>query len=79
MNIEEYLDYTIKRLSKKYSEDNPENMFFEDETYRKFLVDMRSLLKKEYEFKNKYCEVNNIKSRNNRVCDEEGVDLKNIY
>lgn len=31
-NIEEYLDYTLKRLSKKYSEENPENMFFEDET-----------------------------------------------
>ena len=78
MNIEEYLEYTIERLSKKYSEDNPENMFFEDEIYRKFLGDMRTLLKKEEEFKNKYCEVNNIKSRNNRVCDEDGVDLKNI-
>ena len=60
MNIEEYLEYTIERLSKKYSEDNPENMFFEDEIYRKFLGDMRTLLK------------------NNRVCDEDGVDLKNI-
>lgn len=73
MNIEEYLDYTIERLSKKYSEENPENMFFEDETYKTFIADMRILLKKEDEFKKRYCEVNNIKSRNNRVCDEEGV------
>lgn len=35
-NIEDYLDYTIKRLSKRYSEENPENMFYEDEIYRIF-------------------------------------------
>lgn len=72
MNIEEYLDYTIKRLSKKYDEENPENMFFEDETYRVFIEDMRALLKKEEEFKNRYCEVNHISSRSNKVKDEEG-------
>ena len=70
--IEEYLDYTIKRLSKKYSEENPENMFYEDETYKVFLSDMRELLKKETEFKNRYCEVNHITSRENKVCDEIG-------
>lgn len=72
MNIEEYLDYTFKRLSKRYGEENPENMFFEDETYRVFLKDMRSLLSDEVAFKNKYCEVNHISSRDNRVCDEQG-------
>lgn len=71
-NIEEYLDYTIQRLSKKYDEENPENMFFEDETYKVFIQDMRDLLKKEEEFKNRYCEVNHITSRYNRVCDEQG-------
>ena len=71
-NIEDYLDYTIKRLSKKYSEDNPENMFFEDETYKVFLADMRKLLKNEDEFKKRYCEVNHIKSRSNKVKDEQG-------
>ncbi len=70
--IEDYLDYTIDRLSKKYSEDNPENMFFEDETYKVFIQDMRNLLKREDEFKNRYCEVNHISSRTNRVCDEQG-------
>ena len=72
-NIEEYLDYTIQRLSKKYSEENPENMFYEDEIYKTFLVDMRALLKKEDEFKDRYCAVNKITSRNNKVQDEEGV------
>ena len=71
-NIDEYLDYTIKRLSKKYDEENPENMFFEDETYKVFIQDMRALLKREEEFKDRYCEVNHITSRENRVKDEQG-------
>ena len=33
---------------------------------------MRNLLKKEEEFKNRYCEVNHITSRQNRVKDEQG-------
>lgn len=72
MNIGEYLDYTIKRLSKKYDEENPENMFYEDETYKTFIKDMRNLLKQEEEFKKRYCEVNHITSRNHIVDDEEG-------
>ena len=72
MNIEEYLDFTHKRLLKRYSEEDPENMFLEDEEYRNFLKDMRALLEDETEFKKRYCEVNHIVSRNNRVCDEKG-------
>ena len=72
MNIEEYLDFTYKRLSKRYSEDEPENMFLEDDDYRNFLQEMRELLKHEDEFKNRYCEVNHIKSRQHRVCEEDG-------
>ncbi len=72
-NIEEYLDYTIKRLSKRYSEENPENMFYEDEIYRIFLKDMRQLLKNEQEFKKLYCDVNHIKYRNSKVKDESGA------
>ena len=71
-NIENYLDYTIDRLSKKYSEDNPENMFFEDKTYSVFLGEMRALLKKEAEFKQRYCEVNHITSRDHCVYEEDG-------
>lgn len=72
MNIEDYLDFTYKRLLKRYSEENPENMFLEDDDYRNFLKDMRELLKDEKEFKDKYCEINHITSRQNRVCDELG-------
>ncbi len=73
-NMEDYLDYTVKRLSKRYSEENPENMFYEDEIYRVFLKDMRQLLKNETEFKDLYCKVNNITSRNHKVQDEPGVE-----
>ena len=72
MSIEEYLDYTLKRLSKKYDEENPENMFFEDNAYKLFIKDMRDLLKDEEEFKKRYCEVNNISSRDNKVEEEPG-------
>ena len=72
MTIEEFLDFTFKRLSKRYGEERPENMFLEDETYRVFLQDMRNLLQDEVKFKNRYCEVNHIKSRNNKVADETG-------
>ena len=52
MDIEEYLDFTFKRLSKRYGEENPENMFLEDETYRVFLKDMRTLLQNETDLQN---------------------------
>ena len=46
--------------------------FFEDETYKVFIEDMRNLLKNEKEFKERYCEVNHISSRENEVQDEPG-------
>ncbi len=70
--IEEYLDYTINRLRKKYDEENPENMFFEDQTYKVFIKDMRDLLKREEEFKKRYCSVNHITSRTSTVGQEKG-------
>ncbi|MBE5806698.1 MAG: hypothetical protein E7313_08370 [Clostridiales bacterium] len=76
MTIEEFLDFTFKRLSKRYGHDSEkENMFLEDETYQVFLKDMRTLLQDEVKFKNLYCEVNHIslESRGkNRVKDEVG-------
>lgn len=71
--ISDYLDFTIKRLSKKYSEEDPENMFFEDKIYKDFLIDMRALLKNETEFKDRYCKVNHISSRDHLVKDEPGA------
>ena len=73
--IEDYLNYTIDRLSKRYSEENPENMFYEDETYKVFLKDMRDLLKRPEDFKKMYCEVNNITSRTDMVSDYD----KKVY
>lgn len=70
--IEKYLDYTINRLRKRYSEDDSENMFYADTTYQVFLTEMRSLLKNEEEFKRLYCEINNIKDRSHKVCEEQG-------
>ena len=49
-----------------------ENMFYEDEIYAKFLADMRRLLKDDKAFKDRYCKVNNIQNRNNKVADEVG-------
>lgn len=67
MKIDDYLEYTIERLKKKYDENNPENMFYEDEIYLNFLKDMRELLLSREKFKDKYCMVNNIYDRNLRV------------
>ncbi len=72
VNIEEYLDYTIKRLIEKYDDENPENMFFKDKAYEIFICNMRELLRKEEEFKNRYCKVNHITSRQHKVQEEQG-------
>lgn len=71
-NIEDYLDYTFKRLSKRYGEENPENMFYEDEIYHEFLNDMRELLKDEKAFKDLYCKINHLDDRNKTVDFYEG-------
>lgn len=74
MTVEEFLEFTLNRLRKRYSEEDSENMFFEDEIYASFLSDMRDLLANGEKFKNKYCEVNNIKNRNTLLCEQKGVD-----
>lgn len=73
MNINEYLDYTVNRLINKYSEENPENMFFEDDIYKVFLKDMRDLLTRPDDFKNLYCDVNHITDRDKNVDFYSGV------
>lgn len=69
MKIDEFLDFTFNRLSKRYSEEDPENMFYEDQTYINFLSEMRELLKSEKEFKNRYIQINHIKSLNDTLAD----------
>ena len=72
LRIDDYLDYTFKRLTKRYSVEDSENMFFADETYTKFLEDMRNLLKDENRFKDHYCEVNHITSYDHILDEEPG-------
>ncbi|MBQ8424737.1 MAG: HD domain-containing protein [Clostridia bacterium] len=73
MIIEDFLDFTLNRLRKRYSNDNPENMFYSDEKYEKFLKDMRKLLSNEHEFKKQYCAINQIKNRTKKLIEEKGV------
>ena len=80
MNINEYLDYTVERLRKRYGEENPENMFFEDEVYQVFLKDMRSLLSRADDFKKLYCDINHITDRSKNVDSYPGVvDYGKVY
>lgn len=80
MNINEYLDYTVNRLRKRYGEENPENMFFEDDVYQVFLKDMRNLLSRPDDFKNLYCSINHITDRNKNVDSYSGVvDYGKVY
>ena len=58
--VGDFLDFTFERLVKRYSIENPENMFLNDLKYEKFIKDMRELLKDEEKFKNRYCSVNKI-------------------
>ena len=65
--VEDYLEFTYERLKKRYSQEKPENMFYEDEIYKVFLEDMRKLLQDETKFKDLYCKTNGIDSRQQRL------------
>lgn len=71
-NMEDYLEFTLNRLRKRYSEEDPENMFFADSDYETFLQKMRELLKDGEKFKNLYCEINHVTSREHCLKDEPG-------
>lgn len=70
--VSDYLEYTLQRLRKRYSEEHSENMFFADKTYEDFLKDMRLLLKDGERFKRLYCEVNHITSYEHILDEEPG-------
>ena len=74
LTMEEFLDFTLNRLRKRYSEEDSENMFFEDEIYAKFLADMRNLLKDEKAFKYRYCKVNNVVDRTKKIIELKGCE-----
>lgn len=70
--VSDYLEFTLQRLRKRYSEEHSENMFLADETYENFLKDMRLLLKDGERFKKLYCEVNHITSYEHILDEEPG-------
>ena len=72
--MEEFLDFTLNRLRKRYSEEDSENMFFEDDIYAKFLEEMRALLQNEKQFKDRYCKVNNVTNRKLKITDFKGAE-----
>lgn len=74
LTMEEFLDFTLNRLRKRYSEEDSENMFFEDKIYAKFLTDMRNLLKDEKAFKDRYCKVNNVTDRSKKIINLNGCE-----
>lgn len=58
--VKEFLNDTFIRLGKRYSINNPENMFFIDDKYNNYLTNIRNLLEDEMIFNNRYCRVNLI-------------------
>ena len=71
-NMEDYLEFTLNRLRKRYRVEDSENMFFADKDYETFLTDMRELLKDGDKFKNLYCKINHVSSREHSLKDEPG-------
>ena len=66
--IEESRQHIIEKFGKKgYA---TEKMYFEDADYKRFLEDISKLAENKEEFKNRYCEINHITSREHRVQDE---------
>ena len=56
----EFLDFTFKRLGKRYGDENPEKMILKDDVYKHYLEEIKGLLSDEERFKKRYSEVNNI-------------------
>ena len=65
--MKEFLDFTLNRLRKKYSEEHSENMFYIDDVYSKLLIDMRALLKDEKAFEEKYCGIINVTDKTEKI------------
>ena len=82
MTMEEFLEFTLNRLRKRYSEEDSENMFFEDDIYAKFLMDMRELLQHDEAFKQRYCDVNGISASeraSSKTLKEFGEENEGLY
>ena len=78
LTMDEFLDFTLNRLRNRYSEEDSENMFFEDDIYANFLTDMRALLQDEKAFKDRYCKINNVVDRSKKVIESKGCEAYTI-
>ncbi len=78
LTMDEFLDFTLNRLRNRYSEEDSENMFFEDDIYAKFLTDMRALLQDEKAFKDRYCKINNVVDRSKKIIESKGCEAYTI-
>jgi len=76
--VRDFLHSNFQRLARRYSEDDPENMFFADEEYRNFLAEIRQLLRDEDTFNQRYCEVNQITSRDHTLAEESGTEISPV-
>lgn len=76
--VADFLDFTFHRLSKRYSEDDPENMFYADQEYQDFLTEIRQLLQDKAAFEDRYCDVNQISSRDHTLAEEPGVEISPV-
>lgn len=76
--VADFLEATHTRLSKRYGLENSENMFYADDEYQKFLTDMRQLLQDKTAFYDKYCEINQISSREHTLAKESGVEISPV-
>lgn len=76
--VADFLDFTLKRLSKRYGEDDPENMFYADKEYQDFLIEIRNLLKDKTAFKKRYCDINQIASTRHTLAEEPGIEISPV-
>lgn len=78
ITVADFLDYTYQRLKKRYDKADPEKMFFADDEYRNFLAEIRQLLCDKATFAKRYCDVNDIASREHTLAEESGVDISPV-
>lgn len=76
--VADFLDFTFHRLSKRYGEDDPENMFYADQEYQDFLTEICQLLQDKAAFEDRYCDVNQISSRDHTLAEEPGVEISPV-
>lgn len=72
-SLEDIIEESRKHILEKFGRDGyaTTQMFFNDPDYFKFLKEISLLAEDKEKFKNRYCEVNHIFSRECRLCDEQ--------